>query len=105
MSGFGAHHLSASGRLRDLAGLEAVDAPARLFDQVGAVPGASCFAVGFFVRPGDRFFVPTCPGPVTPRADAVKDGRRGAGVTSSTLARPRLDGGEHGVTLAGVGTA
>ena len=39
-----------------------------------------------------------------PRAAAVKAGRRGAGATSSALARPRLDGGEHGVTLQSVGT-
>src|SRR5258706_8739476 len=49
--------------------------------------------------------VPTCIGPVTPRAAAVKDGRRAALSTSSVLDRPRLDGGEHGVTLAQVGTA
>src|SRR5258708_27222075 len=29
----------------------------------------------FFVRPEGRFSVPTCLGPVTSRADAVKDGR------------------------------
>ena len=60
--------------------------------------------VSFFVRSEGRFFVPTCLGEVTPRADAVKDGRRSAGLTSSALDRPRLDGGEHGVTLVVVGT-
>src|ERR1700680_3593007 len=48
-----------------------------------------------------RFFVPTCISPVTPRADAVKDGRR----PPPEAARSVLDGGEHGVTLALVGTA
>jgi 4-oxalmesaconate hydratase len=38
---------------------------------------------------------------VTPRADAVKDGRR----PPPEAARSVLDGGEHGVTLALVGTA
>jgi len=36
---------------------------------------------------------------------AVRDGRRAALSTSSALDRPRLDGGEHGVTLAQVGPA
>jgi hypothetical protein len=36
---------------------------------------------------------------LTPRADAVKDGRRFAPQPCSTLDRPLLDGGEHGVTL------
>jgi hypothetical protein len=61
--------------------------------------------VSFFVRPEGCFFVPTCDGPVTPRAAAVKDGRRRAGSTYCVVARPRLDGGEHGVTLILVGTA
>jgi hypothetical protein len=52
-----------------------------------------------------RFFVPTCLGSGTPRADAVKDGRRCEGEADSAVARPRLDGGEHGVTLQVVGTA
>src|SRR4029079_3638940 len=33
------------------------------------------------------------------RADAVKDGRRSADAPHAAVARPRLDGGEHGVTL------
>lgn len=49
--------------------------------------------------------VPTCFGSVTPRAVAVKDGRRCAGAAGSAVARPRLDGGEHGVTLEMLGTA
>ena len=40
---------------------------------------------------------------MTPRTAAVKDGRRSAGSAISAVARPRLDGGEHGVTLGGVG--
>jgi len=39
---------------------------------------------------------------MTTRAEAVKDGRRRVGATHSAVARPRLDGGEHGVMLAGV---
>src|SRR5580704_10746864 len=48
-----------------------------------------------------RFFVPTCISPVTPRAAAVKDGPLGP---PPEAARSVLDGGEHGVTLARVGT-
>jgi hypothetical protein len=40
---------------------------------------------------------------MTPRADAVKDGRRRDGASYAAVARPRLDGGEHGVMLAGSG--
>src|ERR1700694_3285640 len=40
----------------------------------------------------------------TSRADAVKDGRRSAAASHSAVARPRLDGGEHGVNLQTVGT-
>jgi len=55
--------------------------------------------VPFLGSTESRFFVPTCHGSMTPRANAVKDGRRAGGSTSSAVARPRLDGGEHGVTL------
>jgi len=55
--------------------------------------------VPFLGSTESRFFVPTCHGSMTPRADAVKDGRRAGGSTSSAVARPRLDGGEHGVPL------
>jgi len=57
----------------------------------------------FFVRSEGRFFVPTRPGVVTPRAAAVKAGRCAKGATMSGAARPRLDGGEHGVPLRAVG--
>jgi len=40
---------------------------------------------------------------MTPRGDAVKAGRRAGGARPYGLARPRLDGGEHGVKLAAVG--
>ena len=40
---------------------------------------------------------------MTPRAEAVKDGRRAGSDTRCSLARPRLDGGEHGVKLAAAG--
>src|SRR5260370_19298596 len=39
----------------------------------------------FFVRPEGRFSVPTCLGPVTSRADAVKDGRRTDAATRSAF--------------------
>ncbi len=65
---------------------------------------ALLLVVSFFVRGGDRFFVPTCAGAVTPRAAAVKAGRRCVLSAISAFARPRLDGGEHGVTLGVVGT-
>jgi hypothetical protein len=60
--------------------------------------------VRFFVRSKDRFSVPTCKGSGTPRAAAVKDGRCRVGDARSAVSRPRLDGGEHGVTLLVVGT-
>ena len=66
---------------------------------------ALSFLSSFFVRSEGRFFVPTCRWSVTPRADAVKDGRRGARAAGSGAGRPRLDGGEHGVTLQGVGAS
>jgi hypothetical protein len=65
----------------------------------------SCFLFQFFVRPESRFFVPTCPQSVTPRADAVKDGRRSVPAAHSALDRPLLDGGEHGVMLQPVGVS
>jgi hypothetical protein len=66
---------------------------------------SSLFLVSFFVRSKGGFFVPTCARSETARADAVKAGRRCAAAASSAVARPRLDGGEHGVTLLLVGTA
>src|SRR5271166_5938033 len=62
------------------------------------------FLGSFLVRSEGRFFAPTCLGSVTPRADAVKDGRRSKRAAGSGVGRPRLDGGEHGVTLREVGT-
>src|SRR5215475_14920223 len=53
---------------------------------------------------GARFFVPTRAAAGTPRAAAVKAGRRGVSAALSAVARPRLDGGEHGVRLRAVGT-
>src|SRR6202043_2577429 len=98
-----AHHLSASGfdphgRFGSGGRAGAVS------DQIAAGPISSIFLVRFFVRSEGRFFVPTCPWPVTPGADSVKEGRRGLPSPSSALARPRLDGGEPGVTLGVVGT-
>ena len=40
----------------------------------------------------------------TPRAAAVKAGRGAADAPAAPFARPRLDGGKHGVTLQDVGT-
>src|SRR6202043_2000715 len=69
-----AHHLSASGfdphgRFGSGGRAGAVS------DQIAAGPVFSIFLGRFFVRSEGRFFVPTCPWPVTPRAGAVKDGR------------------------------
>jgi len=51
-----------------------------------------------------RFLRPDLPQSSTPRADAVKDGRRRVRAKSRRLARPLLDGGEHGVMLWALGT-
>jgi hypothetical protein len=40
---------------------------------------------------------------MTPRADIVKAGRRASVAAHFAVARPRLDGGKHGVKLAAVG--
>ena len=89
-----------------MAGLEAVDTPAgRDLHQTGAaLVSLSFFSVSFFVRPEGRFFVPTRAGAGTPRAAAVKAGRRDTLAANSAATRPRLDGGEHGVRLPAVGT-
>src|SRR5436190_22842784 len=100
MSGFGSTSLVRFG-VRGGAGLEAVDAPARSGVGRGPMPPRR-LSSSFFVRPEGRFFVPTCLCSVTPRAAAVKDGPLGP---PPEAARSVLDGGEHGVTLAGVGTA
>jgi len=57
------------------------------------------FVVSLF--DGRPFLRPDLPVRPTPRADAVKAGRRSAVPSLSVLARPRLDGGEHGVILTG----
>lgn len=49
------------------------------------------------------FLRPDLPSKTTSRADAVKDGRRFVDAKHSAVARPRLDGGEHGVILPVVG--
>src|SRR5262249_6507126 len=57
----------------------------------------------FFVRPGSRFFVPTCAGEAAAGADRVKGGR-GAGLsTRAVLWRPSLDAVEHAARLDAVG--
>jgi hypothetical protein len=59
----------------------------------------------FSVRPERaRFSVTTRAGAGTPSAAAVKADRRDAFAPSSPASRSRLDGGEHGVRLAAVGT-
>jgi hypothetical protein len=54
----------------------------------------------FFVRPQHRFFVPTCPS-----NDAARSDRQGWPSRQPRpkldLARPRLDGREHGVMIKG----
>jgi hypothetical protein len=56
--------------------------------------------VSFFVRPWP-FLRPDLDPAEAPRADALKVGRRCAGAASSALARPCLEGGEHGAKLGG----
>ena len=68
-----------------------------------AAAAALIFLVGFFVRSEGRFFVPTRRFGVTPRADAVRAGRRRERAAGFGIGRPCLDGGEHGVTLRAVG--
>src|ERR1700676_4160688 len=105
MSGFGSTSFVRFGVGGDRCRFGSGGRPGAVCGQTWAGTMRSGFLVRFFVRLQDRFFVPTCPGPVTPRAAAVKDGRRCGRAAGSGAARPRLDGGEHGVTLAGVGTA
>ena len=61
---------------------------------------SSLFLGSFFVRLS-RFSVPTTIQREHRVAAAVKAGRRCASAPSSTFARPRLDGGEHGARLDG----
>jgi hypothetical protein len=56
--------------------------------------------VSFFVRPGP-FLRPDLDLAEAPRAAAVKAGRHCGRATDSAVARPRLDGGEHGARLEG----
>ena len=72
-----AHHLSASG-VEGPAGLEAVDAPAGIGDVMAEAVVLPLPVVSFLVRPGGPFLRPDLPWRVTPRAAAVKDGRRSA---------------------------
>src|SRR5262249_4971518 len=68
------------------------------FCQGGAARVLSIFSsVSFFVRPGSRFFVPTCTSALPARAEAVKDGR------VSAHRRLVLEGSEHDGTLAVIG--
>jgi hypothetical protein len=53
-------------------------------------------APGAFFRPGHGFLEPA-------RAGAGKVGRRASLYTHTALARPHLDGGEHGGILAAIG--
>src|SRR5229473_2111502 len=56
--------------------------------------------VSFFVRPS-TFLRPDLDPAGAPRTAAVKAGRRCAGAAGRSIARPRLDGGEHGARLQG----
>jgi hypothetical protein len=59
-------------------------------------------SVPLFV-PGDRSFVPTCTSSSASRAGAVKAGRRAYLTSRTAIARPRLDGSEHGANITRVG--
>ena len=54
----------------------------------------------FLSSAGTTFLGPTCD-PMTPRAATVKDGRRSPCASYDAVARPRLDGREHGVIVRG----
>src|SRR5258707_5032460 len=54
--------------------------------------------------PGGRSFVPTCGCRGAPRAGTVKVGRRACLASRASVARPRLDGPEHGARIKRVGT-
>jgi hypothetical protein len=56
-----------------------------------------------FVRACGRSFVPACGCTGAPRAVAVKAGRRASLAPCSNIARPRLDGAEHGARIKQVG--
>ena len=60
-------------------------------------------AVPLFV-PGGRSFVPTCVCRGAPRAGTVEVGRRACLASCAGVARPRLDGPEHGARIKRVGT-
>ena len=60
-------------------------------------------AVPLFV-PGGRSFVPTCGCRGAPRAGTVKVGRRACLASRASVARPRLDGPEHGARIKRVET-
>lgn len=71
--------------------------------ELGIAANSSCSgraSFSFFVRPR-TFLRPDLDPAGAPRAAAVKAGRCCAGAASSSLARPRLDGGEHGARLEG----
>jgi hypothetical protein len=59
-------------------------------------------AVPLFV-PRGRSFVPACTSSLVSRAGAVKAGRRARLSAGTGIARPRLDGSEHGANLTPVG--
>src|SRR5215813_10940586 len=68
------------------------------FCQGGAARVLTIFlSVSFFVRPGNRFFIPTYTSASPARAEAVKDGR------VSAHRRLVLEGFEHDGTLERVG--
>ena len=54
--------------------------------------------------PGGRSFVPTCGCRDAPRAGTVKVGRRACLASRASVARPRLDGPEHGARIKRVET-
>src|SRR5215471_6203808 len=60
-------------------------------------------AVPLFV-PGGRSFVPTCGSRAASRVGPVKVGRRTCLASRASVARPHLDGPEHGARLKPAGT-
>ena len=65
---------------------------------------ASWFCTVPLFVPGGRSFVPTCGCRSAPCAGTVKVGRRACLSSRASVARPRLDGPEHGARIKRVGT-
>src|SRR5258708_6125932 len=77
--------------------------PRRVRGLVTSSLASRLFASPLFL-PGGRSFVPTCGCRGAPRAGTVKVGRRACLASRASVARPRLDGPEHGARIKRVGT-